>query len=86
VFVTENGIATADDTRRIDYTHGALTGLHAAMSDGVDVLGYLHWSDPRQLRMGFLQADFRLISWDRKTFARTPKPSLGWLGGVARCQ
>lgn len=44
IFVTENGIATADDTRRIDYTSAALTGLHQAIADGVDVLGYLHWS------------------------------------------
>ena len=84
VFVTENGIATADDTRRIDYTHGALTGLHAAMSDGVDVLGYLHWSALDNYEWGSYKPTFGLISWDRKTFARTPKPSLGWLGGVAR--
>ncbi|MDF2806518.1 MAG: beta-glucosidase, partial [Cellulosimicrobium sp.] len=24
------------------------------------------------------------IGWDPETFERTPKPSLGWLGGVAR--
>ena len=41
---SENGIATADDSRRIDYTEGALEGLHDAISDGVTVLGYLHWS------------------------------------------
>ena len=44
IFVTENGIATANDARRIDYTYDALAGLHDAMSDGIDVLGYLHWS------------------------------------------
>ncbi len=83
VFVTENGIATADDTRRIDYTHGALTGLHAAMSDGVDVLGYLHWSALDNYEWGSYKPTFGLISWDKRTFARTPKPSLGWLGRVA---
>lgn len=25
-----------------------------------------------------------LVAVDRETFARTPKPSLAWLGGVAR--
>ncbi|GMA23598.1 beta-glucosidase [Luteimicrobium album] len=44
VLVTENGIATDDDDRRIAYTIGALAGLRAAMDDGVDVRGYLHWS------------------------------------------
>ncbi len=84
VFVTENGIATADDTRRIDYTHGALTSLHEAMSDGVHVLGYLHWSALDNYEWGSYKPTFGLISWDKQTFARTPKPSLRWLGAVAR--
>ncbi|ACV76930.1 glycoside hydrolase family 1 protein [Nakamurella multipartita] len=84
VFVTENGIATADDQRRIDYTRGALTGLHQAMSDGVDVLGYLHWSALDNYEWGSYRPTFGLIAWDRQTFARHPKNSLGWLGRVAR--
>lgn len=85
VMVTENGIATADDSRRIDYTDAALRALHAAMSDGVEVLGYQHWSalDNYEWASGFAPT-FGLIGVDRKTFARTPKPSLAWLGGVAR--
>ena len=34
IIVTENGIATADDRRRIDYTFGAIAGMHDAMDDG----------------------------------------------------
>ncbi|WP_328465932.1 glycoside hydrolase family 1 protein [Streptomyces sp. NBC_00448] len=85
VFVTENGIATADDARRIDYTRGALAGLHAAIEDGVRVEGYLHWSllDNYEWASGY-RPTFGLISVDRETFVRTPKPSLAWLGGVAR--
>ena len=84
VFVTENGIATADDARRIDYTHGALTGLHAAIEDGVTVEGYLHWSllDNFEWTSGY-RPTFGLIAVDRTTFVRTPKPSLAWLGRVA---
>ena len=84
VFVTENGIATRDDARRIDYTHGALAGLHDAMTDGVQALGYLHWSALDNYEWGSYKPTFGLISWDKQTFARTPKPSLGWLGAVAR--
>ena len=84
IFVTENGIATANDARRIDYTHHALAGLHQAMADGVDVLGYLHWSALDNYEWGSFQPTFGLISWDRDSFARTPKPSLGWLGSIAR--
>ncbi|TVT16821.1 family 1 glycosylhydrolase, partial [Amycolatopsis rhizosphaerae] len=85
VFVTENGIATADDSRRVDYTHEALTGLHAAISDGVAVEGYLHWSllDNYEWASGY-RPTFGLIAVDRKTFVRTPKPSLAWLGSVAK--
>lgn len=85
VMVTENGIATADDTRRIDYTRDALIGLHSAISDGVTVLGYEHWSalDNYEWASGF-RPTFGLIAVDRETFVRTPKPSLAWLGAVAR--
>lgn len=85
VFVTENGIATADDTRRIAYTDAALRGLHAAIEDGVEVLGYEHWSalDNYEWASGF-RPTFGLIAVDRETFVRTPKPSQAWLGGVAR--
>jgi beta-glucosidase len=44
VVVTENGVATADDTQRITFIDEALRGLAAAMTDGADVRGYFHWS------------------------------------------
>ncbi|WP_348786469.1 family 1 glycosylhydrolase [Leifsonia sp. NPDC080035] len=84
VLVTENGIATADDARRIDYTHDALLGLHDAMADGVDVQGYLHWSALDNYEWGSYKPTFGLIGWDAETFERTPKPSAAWLGGIAR--
>jgi beta-glucosidase len=85
IVVTENGIATADDSRRIDYTLGALEGLAAAMADGADVRGYLHWSllDNFEWMSGFAPT-FGLIEVNRETFQRTPKPSLAWLGNWAR--
>jgi beta-glucosidase len=84
VVVTENGIATQDDARRIDYTHDALVGVHEAMADGIDVRGYLHWSALDNYEWGSYAPTFGLISWDRETFARTVKPSARWLGEVAR--
>ncbi|WP_432457415.1 family 1 glycosylhydrolase [Cellulomonas iranensis] len=85
VFVTENGIATADDARRIDYTEAALAHLHAAIADGVTVEGYLHWSllDNYEWASGF-RPTFGLVGWDPETFERRPKPSLAWLGEQAR--
>ncbi|WP_062464453.1 glycoside hydrolase family 1 protein [Demequina soli] len=84
IMVTENGIATSDDARRIAYTTGALEGLAAAIADGVDVRGYLHWSLLDNYEWGHWEPTFGLVAVDRETFERTPKPSLGWLGGVAK--
>jgi beta-glucosidase len=85
LLVTENGIATSDDEQRIAYTAGALAGLHAAIDAGADVRGYVHWSllDNFEWFSGY-RPTFGLIGVDRTTFVRTPKPSLAWLGEVAR--
>jgi beta-glucosidase len=83
ILVTENGIATADDTERVDYTSTALAGLLHAISDGIDVRGYLHWSLLDNYEWGSYQPTFGLIAVDRSTFARTVKPSGRWLGKVA---
>lgn len=84
IVVTENGIATADDQRRIDYTYDALRGVHAAMADGIDVRGYLHWSALDNYEWGTFAPTFGLIGWDKETFERHPKPSATWLGEVAK--
>jgi beta-glucosidase len=84
IVVTENGIATSDDERRVDYTRIALGHLRDAMDDGVDVRGYLHWSLLDNFEWGRWDPTFGLVSVDRETFKRHPKPSLAWLGGIAR--
>lgn len=84
VLVTENGIATADDERRIAYTSAALASLADAMRQGVDVRGYLHWSALDNYEWGTYRPTFGLVAVDRDTFARTPKESAYWLGRLAR--
>jgi beta-glucosidase len=85
IVITENGLATGDDAQRIAYTDGSLRGLAQAIADGADVRGYLHWSllDNFEWFAGYTPT-FGLIAVDRDTFTRTPKPSLAWLGDVAR--
>ena len=85
IYVTENGISTDDDPRRIDYINGALTGLKAAIDAGADVRGYFHWTllDNWEWNEGFKQR-FGLVDVDRTTFKRTPKPSASHLGAIAR--
>lgn len=84
ILVTENGIATSDDERRIAYTTTALQGLGSAIDDGIDVRGYLHWSALDNYEWGHWEPTFGLIAVNRETFERQPKPSLAWLGNVAR--
>jgi len=84
VYVTENGIATADDSRRIAYTSSALEGLEHAIDDGIDVRSYIHWSALDNYEWGTFEPTFGLIRWRTDTFERQAKRSLGWLGDVAR--
>ena len=83
IVVTENGLATRDDAQRVEYTSGALRSLRQAMNDGADVRGYFHWSLLDNWEWGRWEPTFGLVAVDRATFARTPKPSLRWLGGLA---
>jgi beta-glucosidase len=85
VFVTENGIGTADDAARIEYVRRALHGVSRCLDDGLDVRGYFYWSllDNFEWVLGY-GPTFGMVGVDRQTFARIPKPSASWLGTVAR--
>ena len=76
VYITENGLGTADDERRQRYLVDVLSNVHLAIADGVDVRGYFHWTnmDNFEWARGY-QVRFGLIDVDRKTLERTVKPS-----------
>ncbi len=84
LIVTENGIATADDTRRADYYAGALNEVASALADGIDIQGYLAWSALDNYEWGSFKPTFGLIAVDLETFERTPRPSAEWLGSLGR--
>jgi len=44
ILVTENGIGTEDDAKRIEFVGRALGGVLACLADGIDVRGYVYWS------------------------------------------
>ena len=85
LLVTENGIATDDDTRRVEYIRRALDGVRKCREDGVPVIGYLHWSllDNFEWQEGFSKT-FGLIAVDRSSQKRMPKPSLAYLGSMKK--
>lgn len=85
LLVTENGIATADDTRRVAFIEQALAGVQRCVADGLPVKGYCHWSlmDNFEWQKGFAM-QFGLIAVDRAHGqTRAPKPSLAFLGRYA---
>lgn len=81
LLVTENGIATEDDTRRCEFITEAVKGVREAKNSGVNVTGYLYWSllDNFEWQAGYGKT-FGLIAVDRKTQTRYPKESLNVLG------
>ena len=85
IMVTENGIATADDTRRVAYIQTAMKGVGNCIQDGIPVKGYMYWSmmDNFEWQKGFGMT-FGLISVDRTTQTRTAKPSLTVLGNYTK--
>lgn len=81
LLVTENGIATNDDSRRIAFIEKALAGVENCIKDGIPVKGYCHWSllDNFEWQKGYSMT-FGLIAVDRATQTRMPKESLSYLG------
>jgi len=88
VFITENGLSNTDwvaadgkvhDPQRIDFTGRYLRELRRALTDGVPVRGYFHWSlmDNFEWAEGYKQR-FGLIHVDYETLKRTPKDSYRW--------
>lgn len=81
LIVTENGIATGDDSRRVEFIRRALAGVQNCIADGIPVKGYCHWSlmDNFEWQKGYSMT-FGLIAVDRTTQTRYPKASLAFLG------
>ncbi|MBU4360803.1 glycoside hydrolase family 1 protein [Patescibacteria group bacterium] len=76
IYITENGIATTDDTRRSKFLIDHLTEIHHAISAGCDVRGYFHWSllDNFEWDKSF-GPKFGLVDVNFKTLERQPKGS-----------
>ncbi|MGO4375834.1 family 1 glycosylhydrolase, partial [Paenibacillus sp. MCAF20] len=84
ILITENGIGTDNDERRVAFIERALQGVYTCIADGLPVVGYLHWSlmDNFEWQQGFSKT-FGLIEVDRSTQKRTLKPSARYLGNIA---
>ncbi|WP_240006756.1 GH1 family beta-glucosidase [Pseudaquidulcibacter saccharophilus] len=86
LYITENGSAFFDppkairgkvhDPLRVDYMQRHLQAIHNAISDGVDIRGYMCWSllDNLEWSLGYSKR-FGIIHVDYETLERTPKNS-----------
>jgi len=83
------GVDSNEQTRggrgSVEFIVDGLTALHAAISDGIRVRGYVHWSllDNFEWAAGY-GPKFGLIGVDRATQERTVRPSARLLGEIAR--
>jgi len=85
IYVTENGLADADDNKRPAFIIGHLAALHRAIQQGADVRGYYHWTlvDNYEWTLGWTTR-FGLVGLDTETPVRTPRPSMELYGQIAR--
>jgi len=76
IYITENGIADAEDKKRAKFIKDHLSWVHKAIQEGVDVRGYFHWSllDNFEWDKGFWPR-FGLIGVDYRTMERKIRPS-----------
>ncbi len=76
IWITENGIADAKDTRRSAFIVDHLREIARATDEGIDVRGYMHWSlmDNFEWAEGYAPR-FGLYAVDYATQVRTLRPS-----------
>lgn len=76
IYVIENGLADADDSRREAFIRGHVENVHRAIENGAPVFGYMYWSllDNYEWAEGF-EKRFGLVEIDYKTLERRIRPS-----------
>ena len=85
LLITENGIATDDESLRLDFIMKHLESLARALEQGVDIVGYLYWSlmDNFEWALG-TKPRFGLARVDYNTQQRVPRPCVESFTRVCR--
>ena len=85
LLITENGLADADDEHREWWIKETIIGMQKALKNGVDLLGYIHWSLMDNFEWAYGKwPRFGLVEIDYKTGKRTLRPSAIWFGRVIK--
>jgi len=76
IYITENGIADRTDLKREKFIKDHLFWIHKAISEGVDVRGYMYWSllDNFEWAEGYAPS-FGLVEVNYDTMERKIRPS-----------
>ena len=85
IYITENGLADAKDSRRKQFIADHLHYVHKAIETGIDIRGYFHWSlmDNFEWEKGF-KPRFGLIEIDYKTLERKLRPSATYYAEICK--
>jgi beta-glucosidase len=83
--ITENGIATKNEAKRLSYLRDHIAQIRQTMDEGYDVKGYFVWSlaDNYEWHYGYIPK-FGLATMDPKTRDRVLKPSAHYYRDVIR--
>jgi beta-glucosidase len=85
LLITENGIATDDESLREAFLVEHVAQLALALAEGVDVTGYLYWSLMDNFEWDHGAAPhFGLAAVDETTQERRIRPAAEWLAQVCR--
>jgi beta-glucosidase len=85
IYITESGIGTDDDARRIAWLNDSVAEVERSLGEGLHVRSYIYWSllDNFEWTQGY-RTHFGLVAVDRDTFVRTAKPSAQHLARLIR--
>jgi beta-glucosidase len=86
IFITENGLADSQDQYRRWWIEETIVAMEKALSEGVDLRGYMHWSllDNFEWSSGWWPK-FGLVEVDRAHgMKRTIRPSARWFASIIK--
>lgn len=85
IYITENGLADRGDQHRSWYIEEILKNVHRAISEGVEVKGYFHWSliDNFEWAAGF-HPRFGLYEVNYQTYERLARPSAQFYADICK--
>lgn len=85
IVISENGLGTQSEQKRIRYMREHIAQMRRAMEDGVDVRGYFPWTlvDNYEWKEGW-HGQFGLFSYDPKTKERILEPTGRWLSAFIK--